>query len=63
MKGTKVWILENNKPTPVKVTIGLSDGNYTELSAGELKEGQEIITDSLNNKKDTSSSRPPGLMR
>ena len=63
MKGTKVWILENSKPNPVKVTIGLSDGNYTEISAGELKEGQEIITDSLNNKKDSSSSRPPGLMR
>ena len=63
MKGTKVWILENNKPYPVKVTIGLSDGNYTEISTGELKEGQEIITDSLNNKKDSSSSRTPGLMR
>jgi HlyD family secretion protein len=61
-KGTKVWILENSKPKPVKVTIGLSDGNYTEISAGELKAGQEIITDSLNNKKDSSSSRPPGFM-
>lgn len=63
MKGTKVWILEKGKPKPVKVTIGLSDGNYTEISAGELKEGQEIITDSLNNKKTSSnSSRPPRLM-
>ncbi|MFZ2397709.1 MAG: efflux RND transporter periplasmic adaptor subunit [Smithella sp.] len=62
MKGTKVWILENDKPKPVKVTIGLSDGNYTEISAGELKAGQEIITDSLNNKKTSSSSRPPGFM-
>ncbi|MDD5524587.1 MAG: efflux RND transporter periplasmic adaptor subunit, partial [Smithella sp.] len=62
MKGTKVWILENDKPKPVKVTIGLSDGNYTEISAGELKAGQEIITDSLNNKKTSSNSRPPGFM-
>lgn len=63
MKGTKVWILEKGKPKPVKVTIGLSDGNYTEISAGELKAGQEIITDSLNNKKNSgSSSRPPRLM-
>lgn len=62
MKGTKVWILEKGKPKPVKVTIGLSDGNYTEISAGELKAGQEIITDSLNNKKPDSSSRPPGFM-
>ena len=62
MKGTKVWILENDKPKPVKVTIGLSDGSYTEISAGELKEDQEIITDSLNGKKDSSSSGVPRLM-
>jgi HlyD family secretion protein len=62
MKGTKVWILEKDKPIPVQVTIGLSDGTYTEISAGELKEGQEIITDNLNNKKDSGSSRPPGFM-
>jgi len=62
MKGTKVWILENGKPKPVKVTIGLSDGNYTEISAGELKEGQEIITDNLNGKKETSSPNVQRLM-
>ena len=59
MKGTKVWILENGKPKPVKVIIGLSDGNYTEISNGELEEGKEIITDSLNSKKDNSSSGTP----
>jgi len=37
MKGPKVWILENNKPKPVKVTIGISDGNYTEITAGWKK--------------------------
>ena len=63
MKGTKVWILENSKPKPVKVTIGLSDGNYTEITAGELNEGQEIITDNLNGKKDNSSSGAPRFMR
>jgi len=40
----------------------LSDGTYTEIITGELKAGQEIITDSLNNKKTGSSSRPPGFM-
>jgi HlyD family secretion protein len=62
MKGTKVWILEKGEPKPVKVTIGLCDGNYTEISAGELKEGQEIITDSLNYKKESGNQRPPGFM-
>lgn len=58
-RGPRIWILEKGKPKPVSVTIGLSDGTYTEISAGELKAGQEIITDSLNNKKDSSSTRPP----
>lgn len=60
MKGTKVWILENGKPRAVNVTVGLSDGSYTEISEGDLKAGQEIITDNLNGKKDNKSSRPPG---
>jgi len=61
MKGTKVWILENGKPKPVNVTVGLSNGNYTEITAGEIKEGQEIVTDNLSGKKkDSKRSRPPG---
>ncbi len=59
IKGTKVWILEKEKPRPVQVTLGISDGNYTEISAGDLKAGQNVITDNLNNKKGSSSQRPP----
>ena len=61
IKGPKVWILEKDKPKSVKVTIGLSDGNYTEISGGEIKEGQEIITDNLNGKKNNGSSGAPRL--
>jgi HlyD family secretion protein len=60
MKGTKVWILENRKPRAVNVTVGLSDGSYTEIIEGDLKAGQEIVTDNLSGKKDSKSSRPPG---
>jgi HlyD family secretion protein len=63
IKGPKVWILKNSKPQPVKVNIGLSDGTYTEITAGELNEGQEIITDNLNGKKNSSSSGAPRFMR
>jgi HlyD family secretion protein len=58
IKETKVWILEKDKPKPVNVTIGLSDGSYTEISAGDLKENQEIITDNLNGKNNKSSGTP-----
>ena len=50
-KGPGAWILENDKPKQVKVTTGISDGNYTELTAGELAEGQQVITDSLSTSK------------
>ncbi len=60
IKGTKVWILEQEKPKPVQVTIGISDGNYTEMLSGQLEAGQDIITDNLNDKKGNSSTqRPP----
>jgi len=59
IKGTKVWILEKEKPRPVQVTLGISDGNYTEISAGDLKAGQDVITDNLNNKKGSNAQHPP----
>lgn len=46
-KGPGVWVLENSKPVRVKVTTGISDGNYTEVVSGDLKEGQELILESL----------------
>jgi HlyD family secretion protein len=30
-------------PEPVPVQIGISDGNFTELLGGELKEGDAVI--------------------
>ena len=42
-----VWVLEDNKPKRVAVTLGISDGSFTELTSGDLKEGQEVIVESL----------------
>ncbi|MFZ5521922.1 MAG: efflux RND transporter periplasmic adaptor subunit [Pseudomonadota bacterium] len=41
-----VWVLEDGQPHKVAVTIGASDGRYTEVTAGALREGQAVITDS-----------------
>jgi HlyD family secretion protein len=40
-----VWVMdsESRKPRPVQVTTGLSDGNYTEVSGGQLKVGDPTI--------------------
>jgi HlyD family secretion protein len=31
------------KPTPVTVQTGITDGNFTEILGGDLKEGQEVL--------------------
>lgn len=41
----RVWILQGDQPRPVPVTIGLSDGTYTEVTDGRLQEGDAVITE------------------
>ena len=60
-KGPAIWILENNKPKQKKITTGISDGSFTEVVSGELKEGQEVIVSMLGQNNDTQSSRSPRM--
>ncbi len=40
-----VWIrTPQGEPTPVEIKTGITDGTYTELVEGPLKEGDEVIT-------------------
>lgn len=39
----RVWILDGERPTPVDVKIGLSDGQLTEVVEGALRPGQKLI--------------------
>jgi HlyD family secretion protein len=56
-----VYLLLDNNPTPVEVTIGVSSDTYSELLSGDVKEGDTIIlnpsTDLLNIKPSTSFMR------
>jgi HlyD family secretion protein len=59
-KGSAAWVLEAGKPKRVAVTPGISDGAYTEVISGEIREGQEVIVESLAKPKgDTSPARAP----
>jgi len=51
-KGLGIWIIEKGEPKRIPIVTGISDGNYTELVSGALKEGQEVIIESLANKKE-----------
>jgi len=59
-KGYAVWIAENNKPKRIKITPGINDGNFTEILSDNLKEGQEVIVESLGKGKDQQSAMPRG---
>lgn len=43
-----VWILRNGKPERVPVVTGISDGMFSEIVSGDLREGQEVIVESAS---------------
>jgi HlyD family secretion protein len=42
-EGPVVWVLEQGALKPVPVQTGLTDGAWTEIRRGELKEGQPVV--------------------
>ncbi len=53
----RVWILSpEGKPTPVSVTLGITDGTSSEVVGGNLQEGAEVIIEGNSNKKAQSQS-------
>lgn len=40
----RVWVLRDGKPKQVRVSTGLSDDSYTEITGGELRAGDTVIT-------------------
>jgi HlyD family secretion protein len=56
-RGPAVWVERNGQTVRVPVKIGLSDGTLTELTSGDLREGDAAIIESLAK----PSSRPSGF--
>lgn len=44
-KQGRVWVLENNQPVAVPVTTGMTDGIMTEITAGNIQPGAELVVD------------------
>ena len=40
-----VWVMRQEKPVPVRIRTGISDGTSTELVEGELEPGDAVVTD------------------
>jgi HlyD family secretion protein len=43
----RVWVLDAGVPKPIEVRTGVTNGKYTEITSGELKDGTEVITEAV----------------
>ena len=60
-KGTGIWLLIKGEPQRIPIVTGISDGSYTEVMPGEVREGQEVIIESLAAKKGQPAPRSPRM--
>ncbi len=58
LKGTGLWMLKDGEPERIEVKTGISDGSYTELVSGEVREGAAVIVESTNNGKKNAKAPP-----
>lgn len=55
-----VWVMRNGKPLRVNVKVGISDGEWTELVQGDIRDGDEVIVDIATRKRPSApTARPP----
>lgn len=41
----RVWVLRNGRPAPVVIQVGSSDGQFTQVVSGDIKENDALVTD------------------
>jgi HlyD family secretion protein len=63
----KVYVLEQGELVPVSMTLGITDNRNTEIVAGELKAGDQVVIGeaqaaSSSSASSSSSTRPPMRM-
>jgi HlyD family secretion protein len=60
-----VWIADQGKPKRVPVATGITDGAFTEVTSGDLREGQEVIVESTGGtkKNNTTQQQAPRFIR
>ena len=58
-EGDNVWVLENGQPRPVPVTVGLSDGEFTEIKSDPLSGDAVLIIDVVREARSPVSGGGP----
>jgi HlyD family secretion protein len=60
--GQRVYVLgKDGKPQAVSIKSGVSDGAFTELTGGSLKEGDLLVTGEAPKGSSRSGGSPPGM--
>jgi len=60
--GGRVWVLADNRLTPVRVQSGISDGATIAVTGGDIKEGAEVVTAMTATTTTTSSTTSSPLI-
>ncbi|MGZ8261378.1 MAG: efflux RND transporter periplasmic adaptor subunit [Methylotenera sp.] len=58
----KVYVIRDGKLTPVRVSVGISDGRFTEITSDDLKINDKVIVGEYQTNGEASSS-PTSTMR
>jgi HlyD family secretion protein len=61
-KPARVWVLSSEgKPVSVSIVLGITDGTFSEVVSGDLKEGTDLIVEETSKQKNqaANSSRLP----
>lgn len=58
-----LWVLRDNKPAPLRVEVGITDGTYTEVVTANLNDNDEVITEYVAPEGAASTAKPstPGM--
>ena len=52
-----IYVLRDEKPTPVRVRLGISDGSSTEVVAGDVKPGDQVILSMASSQSSSTTGR------
>lgn len=55
-----IWVLEKDILRPANVRLGISDGQYSEVISGDIKEGEDVV---LEVNRSSKSSKGPAIFR
>jgi HlyD family secretion protein len=56
----RVWTLsQENKAIPAQIVVGITDGTFSEVMSGDLRDGSEVIVEEILDKKARASTPVP----